>query len=197
MMPESLWLPEGCTYMFFPAHRSLREACENTTEITQLEDSIEDQNKKSLSINEFTNENTEYLHLELDKTSSNKQKLKWSSLAFKKLLTHLCLSESSLDVSEVPYQANCKHSIPPQRLYQIKQFPVNMLGPWIHEVVSIPVQVHPPDRIGNQTHQTRQLVSSHQQFNGGVGGPRRGVKLCVVQSTTVHEWDIGSESPYQ
>ncbi|GBM21260.1 hypothetical protein AVEN_82499-1, partial [Araneus ventricosus] len=59
--------------------------------------------------------------------------------------------------------------------------------------------------------QTRQLVSSHQQFNGGVGGPRRGVKLytssvklyscilvdCAVQSTTIHEWDIGSESPYQ
>ncbi|GBM08996.1 hypothetical protein AVEN_229035-1 [Araneus ventricosus] len=105
--------------------------------------------------------------------------------------------KSSLDVSEVPYQANCKRSIPPQRLYQIKQFAVDMLGPWIHEVVSIPVHDHIPDTIGNETRQTRQLVSSHQQFNGGVGGPRRGVKLCAVQSTTVHEWDNGSESPYQ
>ncbi|GBM59116.1 hypothetical protein AVEN_255656-1 [Araneus ventricosus] len=110
------------------------------------------------------------------------------------LLTHLSLSESSLDVSEVTYQVNCKRSIPPQKFYQIKQFPVDMLGPWIHEVVSIPVHVHPPDTIGNETRQIRQLVSSHQQFNGG---PRRGVKLCAVQSTTVHEWDIGSESPYQ
>ncbi|GBM44977.1 hypothetical protein AVEN_223059-1 [Araneus ventricosus] len=105
--------------------------------------------------------------------------------------------EPSLDVSEVPYQANCKRSIPPQRLYQIKQFPVDMLGPWIHEVVSIPEHVHPPDTIGNETRHIRQLVSSHQQFNGGVGEPRPGVKLCAVQSTTVHEWDIGSESPYQ
>ncbi|GBO18386.1 hypothetical protein AVEN_265414-1 [Araneus ventricosus] len=72
-----------------------------------------------------------------------------------------------------------------------------MLGPWIHEVVSIPVHVHRPDTIGNKTPQTRQLVSSHQQFNGGVGGPRRGVKLCAVQSTTVHEWNIDYESPYQ
>ncbi|GBN40611.1 hypothetical protein AVEN_220298-1 [Araneus ventricosus] len=63
-----------------------------------------------------------------------------------------------------------------------------MLGPWIHEVVSIPVHVHPPDTIGNETRQTRKLVSSHQQFNGGVGGPRRGVKLCAVQSTTVHRF---------
>ncbi|GBM12899.1 hypothetical protein AVEN_114973-1 [Araneus ventricosus] len=61
-----------------------------------------------------------------------------------------------------------------------------MLGPWIHEVVSIPVHVHPPDTIGNETLQTRQLVSSHQQFNGGVGGPRRSVKLCAVQSTTTN-----------
>ncbi|GBO10354.1 hypothetical protein AVEN_75202-1 [Araneus ventricosus] len=109
----------------------------------------------------------------------------------------LMSEESSLDVSEVPYQANWKRSIQPQRLYQIKQFPVDMLGLWIHEVASIPVHVHPPDTIGNETCQTRQLVSSHQQFNGGVGGPRRGVKLYAVQSTTVHEWDIGSESPYQ
>ncbi|GBN41925.1 hypothetical protein AVEN_41490-1 [Araneus ventricosus] len=47
-----------------------------------------------------------------------------------------------------------------------------MLGPWIHEVVSIPVHAHPPDTIGNDTRQTKKLVSSHQQFNGGVGGPR-------------------------
>ncbi|GBN06145.1 hypothetical protein AVEN_19601-1 [Araneus ventricosus] len=66
-----------------------------------------------------------------------------------------------------------------------------MLGPRIHEVVFIPVQVHPPDTIGNETRQTRQRVSSHQQSNGGL---RRGVKLCALQSTTVHEWNFGSES---
>ncbi|GBN26157.1 hypothetical protein AVEN_253070-1 [Araneus ventricosus] len=63
-----------------------------------------------------------------------------------------------------------------------------MLGPWILEVVSIPVHVHPADTIQNETRQTRQLVSSHQNLNGGVGGPRRGVKLCAVQSTKVHVW---------
>ncbi|GBM98241.1 hypothetical protein AVEN_116367-1 [Araneus ventricosus] len=67
-----------------------------------------------------------------------------------------------------------------------------MLGPWIHEVVSTTVHVHPPDTIGNETRQTRQLVSSHQQFNAGVGGPRRGITLCAVQSTAVHEWDIAN-----
>ncbi|GBN29821.1 hypothetical protein AVEN_129082-1 [Araneus ventricosus] len=55
-----------------------------------------------------------------------------------------------------------------------------MLGPWIHEVISIPGHVHPPDTIANKTRQTRQLVSSHQQFNGGVGGPRRGSQRWVV-----------------
>ncbi|GBN06339.1 hypothetical protein AVEN_61851-1 [Araneus ventricosus] len=87
-------------------------------------------------------------------------------------------------------------SIPSQRLHQIEQSPVDMLGPWIHEVVSIPVHIHPPDTIGNETRQTRQRVSSHQQSNGSVVGPRRGVKLCGMQLATVHEWAFGSESPY-
>ncbi|GFX52138.1 uncharacterized protein TNCV_547971 [Trichonephila clavipes] len=55
--------------------------------------------------------------------------------------------------------------------------------PWIHEVVSIPVHVHQLDSIRNETRQTRQRVSSHQQSNVGIDGPRRGIKLCVMQST--------------
>ncbi|GFV61433.1 uncharacterized protein TNCV_2937751 [Trichonephila clavipes] len=70
-------------------------------------------------------------------------------------------------------------------------------GPWIHEVVSIPIHVHQLDSIGNETRQTRQRVSSHQQSNVGVDVPRRGVKLCVMQSTRVHEWVFGFEIPYQ
>ncbi|GFW59215.1 uncharacterized protein TNCV_2781461 [Trichonephila clavipes] len=53
------------------------------------------------------------------------------------------------------------------------------------------------DSVGNENLQTRQRVSSHQQSNVGVDGPRRGVKLCVGQSTRVHEWVFGSESPYR
>ena len=41
-------------------------------------------------------------------------------------------------------------------------------GPWIHEVASIPVHVHPPDKIGNETCQTKRHVSSRQQSNFGV-----------------------------
>ncbi|GBN11592.1 hypothetical protein AVEN_182417-1 [Araneus ventricosus] len=101
---------------------------------------------------------------------------------------HTCTCQVVSEHIRDPYQkASCKRSIPPQRLYQIKQFPVDMLVPWIHEVVSIPVRVHPPDTIGNETRQTWQLVSSHEQFNDGVGGSRRGVNLCAVQSTTIHE----------
>ncbi|GBO26291.1 hypothetical protein AVEN_116527-1 [Araneus ventricosus] len=74
--------------------------------------------------------------------------------------------------------------------------PVDKQGLWINDVVSILVNVHPSDRIGNETRQTRQRVSSHQQSNGSVVGPRRGVKLCAVQSATVHEWAFDSESPY-
>ncbi|GBN64353.1 hypothetical protein AVEN_99543-1 [Araneus ventricosus] len=48
----------------------------------------------------------------------------------------------------------------------------------------------------SENHQTRQRVSSHQQSNDSVNGPRRGVKLCAVQSAKVHEWAFGSESPY-
>ena len=55
----------------------------------------------------------------------------------------------------------------------------------------------PLDTIGNVTRQTRQHVSSHQQPNVCVDGPRWGVKLCVMQSARVHKWASGSESPYQ
>ncbi|GBL97036.1 hypothetical protein AVEN_254087-1 [Araneus ventricosus] len=106
------------------------------------------------------------------------------------------LSESSLDVSGVPYHANCTCPIPSKRLHQIEQSPVNKQGLWINDVVSILVHAHPSDTIGNETRQTRQRVSSHQQSNGSVVGPRRGVKLCAVQSATVYEWAFGSESPY-
>ncbi|GFY27480.1 uncharacterized protein TNCV_2071001 [Trichonephila clavipes] len=69
-------------------------------------------------------------------------------------------------------------------------------SPWIYEVVSITVHVHQLDSIGNETRQTRQCVSSHQQSNIGIDGPRRGVTLCVLHSTKVHEWVFGSESPF-
>ncbi|GBM14465.1 hypothetical protein AVEN_246618-1 [Araneus ventricosus] len=106
------------------------------------------------------------------------------------------LSELSLDVSEVTYHANCTRSIPSQRLHQIEQSPVDKHGLWINDVVSILVHVHLSDTIGNETRQTRQRVSSLQQSNGSVVGPRRRVKLCAVQSATVHKWAFGSESPY-
>ncbi|GBO42820.1 hypothetical protein AVEN_5414-1, partial [Araneus ventricosus] len=66
----------------------------------------------------------------------------------------------------------------------------------INDVVSILAHVHPSDTIRNETRQTRQRVSVHQQSNGGGVGHRRGVKLYAVQSATVHEWTFGSESPY-
>ncbi|GBM64556.1 hypothetical protein AVEN_14874-1 [Araneus ventricosus] len=109
------------------------------------------------------------------------------------------LSELSLDVSEVTNHANCTRSIPSQRLHQIEQSPVDKqdgLSNMDYCVVSILVHVHPSDTIGNETRQTRQRVSNHEQSNGSVVGPRRGVKLCAVQSTTVHEWAFSSESPY-
>ncbi|GBN26650.1 hypothetical protein AVEN_61418-1 [Araneus ventricosus] len=67
---------------------------------------------------------------------------------------------------------------------------------WIINAVSILVHVHPSDTTGNETRQTRQRVFNHQQYNGSVVGPRRGVKHCTVQSAMVHEWAFGSESPY-
>ncbi|GBN55137.1 hypothetical protein AVEN_14098-1 [Araneus ventricosus] len=97
------------------------------------------------------------------------------------------LSESSLDVSGVPYHANCTLPIPSQRLHKIEHSPVDKQVLWINDVVSILVHLHPSDTIGNETRQTRQRVSSHQQSNGSVVGPRRRVKLYDVQSATVHE----------
>ncbi|GFV30229.1 uncharacterized protein TNCV_97051 [Trichonephila clavipes] len=49
-------------------------------------------------------------------------------------------------------------------------------SPWIHEVISVPIDVHQLDSIGNEIRQTRQRISSRQQSNVGVDGPRRGVK---------------------
>ncbi|GBN77137.1 hypothetical protein AVEN_15721-1 [Araneus ventricosus] len=99
------------------------------------------------------------------------------------MLTYLL--ESSLDVSGVPYHANCTCPIPSQRLHQIEHSPVDKQGLWINDVVSILVHVHPSDTIGNETRQTRKRVSSRQQSNGSVVGPRKGVTLCAAQSTTV------------
>ncbi|GBN08460.1 hypothetical protein AVEN_172682-1 [Araneus ventricosus] len=105
------------------------------------------------------------------------------------------LSDSSLDVSGVPYHANCARPIPSQRLHQIEQSPFDKQGLWINDV-SILVHVHPSDTIGNETRQTRQRVSSHQHSNGSIVGPRTGVKFCAVQSATIHEWAFGSQRPY-
>ncbi|GBN04129.1 hypothetical protein AVEN_119005-1 [Araneus ventricosus] len=69
------------------------------------------------------------------------------------------LSESSLDVSGVPYHANCTRPIPSQRLHQIEQSPVDKQGLQINDVVSILVHVHPSDTIGNETRQTSSLPS--------------------------------------
>ncbi|GFU75049.1 uncharacterized protein TNCV_3753001 [Trichonephila clavipes] len=106
------------------------------------------------------------------------------------------LSESYPDVSGVPYHSNSTHPIQKQNLHQLEQSPVGMWGPWIHEVVSIPLHVPQLYLIGNETRQTRQRVSSHHQCNVGVDGTKQGVKLFVVQSTRVHEWAFCSESPY-
>ncbi|GBM91327.1 hypothetical protein AVEN_188616-1 [Araneus ventricosus] len=73
------------------------------------------------------------------------------------------------------------------RFHHIEQFCVGKQSLCINDAVSIVVHVHLSYAVGNETRQTRQRVSSHEQFNGSVVGPRRGVKLCAVQSTTVHE----------
>ncbi|GBM08549.1 hypothetical protein AVEN_69767-1 [Araneus ventricosus] len=107
-----------------------------------------------------------------------------------------CPNPSECTISGVPYHANCTRPIPLQRLHQIEQSPVDKQGLWINDVVSILVHVHPSDTIGNETHQTRQCVSNHQQSNGSVVRPKRGVKHCTVQAATVHEWAFSSGSPY-
>ncbi|GFX60578.1 hypothetical protein TNCV_3061511 [Trichonephila clavipes] len=65
--------------------------------------------------------------------------------------------------------------------------PVSMQGPWIHEIVSIPVHVHQLDSIGNETRQTRQHVSSHQQSYVSVDGPRAIGSLVVRASDSKPE----------
>ncbi|GFU71064.1 hypothetical protein TNCV_1215901 [Trichonephila clavipes] len=61
----------------------------------------------------------------------------------------------------------------------------------------LPVRFHQLDSTGNETCQTRLRVSSHQQSNVDVDGPRRGVKLCVMQSSRIHEWaDIKAHNDY-
>ena len=53
----------------------------------------------------------------------------------------------------------------------------------IHEVVSMPIHVHPLDTIGNETCLTRKHVSNHQKPSITLDRPRQGVKLCVLQSS--------------
>ena len=72
------------------------------------------------------------------------------------------LSECYLDASGVPYHSYCTCPTLIKSLHQLEQSLADTQGPWIHEVVCIPVQVHPLDTIGNETRQTRQHVSSHQ-----------------------------------
>ncbi|GFT10006.1 uncharacterized protein TNCV_1114621 [Trichonephila clavipes] len=121
---------------------------------------------------------------------------KWVQVIRQDTYVPVICQESYIDVSEVPCHANCTRPIPSQSTHQLEQSPVDMSGSWIHEVVSIPVHVHQLYSIGNETRQTRQHVSRHQQFNVGVDGPRRGLRLCVVLSTRIHEWAFASESPY-
>ncbi|GFV99173.1 uncharacterized protein TNCV_1511461 [Trichonephila clavipes] len=72
----------------------------------------------------------------------------------------------------VPISRNCKRPISSQSLHQLEQSSVDMQGPWIHGVVSLPVHVRKPNSIRNKALQTRQRVSSHQQSNIDVDGPR-------------------------
>ncbi|GBM32220.1 hypothetical protein AVEN_131609-1 [Araneus ventricosus] len=101
------------------------------------------------------------------------------------------LSESSLDVSGVPYHANCTRPIPSTRLNSPlltnRVYGLMMSSAYSYTCIRT---------IGNETRQTRQRVSNNQQSNGSFVGPRRGVKHCTVQSTTEHECTIGSESLY-
>ncbi|GBL77135.1 hypothetical protein AVEN_12768-1 [Araneus ventricosus] len=82
------------------------------------------------------------------------------------------LSEFSLNVSGVPYHANCTRPIPSQRLRHIEQYPIDKQGLWINDVVSILVHVHPTNTFGNESRHTKQRVSSHRQSNGSVVGSR-------------------------
>ncbi|GFV70199.1 uncharacterized protein TNCV_2553431 [Trichonephila clavipes] len=101
------------------------------------------------------------------------------------------LSESYLPVLGVPYHAIC---IPTYH----HRVPTSLNSPLLtcrfhgFMAVSIPVHVHQLDSIGNEN---RQTSSSHQQTIVGVDEPRRGVKLCVVQSTRVHEWGLWLRNP--
>ncbi|GFS53926.1 uncharacterized protein TNCV_3761511 [Trichonephila clavipes] len=103
------------------------------------------------------------------------------------MLMYLSLVRVASKRIRAPYHANYTRPIPSHSFHHLEQSPVDMWGPWIHEVFSIPVHVNQLDSIGNETRLTRQRVSSHQQSSVGVNAPRRGVKLCVVQSTRVHK----------
>ncbi|GBN45395.1 hypothetical protein AVEN_185229-1 [Araneus ventricosus] len=52
---------------------SLREACENVSDINLLEDSIEDEDDTPYSINNFIYEDTEDLYLQLDEEDKEQQ----------------------------------------------------------------------------------------------------------------------------
>ncbi|GBO37369.1 hypothetical protein AVEN_228655-1 [Araneus ventricosus] len=79
------------------------------------------------------------------------------------------LSETSLDVSGVPYHANCTRPIPSQRLHQIEQSPVDKQGLWMNDVVSILVHVHPSDTIGNGTENVFPVINSPMAVLSGPG----------------------------
>ncbi|GBO32327.1 hypothetical protein AVEN_193303-1 [Araneus ventricosus] len=82
------------------------------------------------------------------------------------------LSEFSLNVSGVPYHANCTRPIPSQRLHQIEQNPIDKQGLWINDDVSILVDVHPSDTIGNENRQTSNvfpIISSPMVVLSGPG----------------------------
>ncbi|GFY01067.1 uncharacterized protein TNCV_5075341 [Trichonephila clavipes] len=81
------------------------------------------------------------------------------------------------------YMVMCRGEAPPDGTFPC----FDMLGSWIYKVVSLPVRVHLPDTIGNETHQTSQCASRHQQSSGNAGRPRRGLRLCAEQLTTVHD----------
>ena len=103
-------------------------------------------------------------------------------------------SESYQHVSGVPHHSNFTCPIPSHSLHHLKQSTVDMQGPWIHEVLHTRTR---PFTQFKRTHQIRQRISSHQQSNVGIDGPRQDSKLCVKQSSRLYEWVFGKESLYR
>ena len=91
------------------------------------------------------------------------------------------MSESHLDVrGRISLQLHTPHTI--TEPHQLELSPADIQGSYIHEIVSIPVHVNLLDIIAKETRQTSQQVSSYQQSIIDLDGPRRDVKLCVLQS---------------